>query len=62
MVSDIKYRGHWSEVRSRILNKYKNLSESDLNLQRGREDEFLGRLEQKLGISKSEIREMISKA
>ncbi len=62
MVSDLKYNGHWSDVRSRILNKYKNLSESDLDLQHGREDEFLGRLEQKLGMSKSEIRDMISKA
>ena len=62
MVQDLKYSGHWREVRSRILNKYKDLDPTDLDIEQSGSDVMVGRLSQKLGISKSEVRDMISKA
>lgn len=62
MVQDLNYSGHWRDVRSRILNKYKDLDPADLDIEQSSSDVMVGRLSQKLGISKSEVRNLISKA
>ncbi len=60
-MNKLKMRGTWNEVKGRLKQKYANLTDDDLMFAEGKEDEFYGRLQKKLGKSKEEIREEIEK-
>ncbi|RZJ62403.1 MAG: CsbD family protein [Hymenobacter sp.] len=52
--------GNWDSIKGQLKQKYGQLTDEDLTLADGKVDELLGRLEQKLGISKDEITKVIS--
>jgi uncharacterized protein YjbJ (UPF0337 family) len=52
-------KGNWNQVKGRLKASYAQLTDDDLLLESGREDEMYGRLQKKLGKSKEEIRKMI---
>lgn len=54
-------KGQWSELAGKLKQKYANLTDDDLLFKEGKEEELLGRLEQKLGKTKEQIRSLISK-
>jgi len=54
-------KGTWNEVKGRLKQKYADLTDDDLMFAEGKEDELYGRLQQKLGKSKEEIRKEIEK-
>lgn len=62
-MSDLNIKGNWNELKGKIKQKYGDLTDDDLTYVEGKEDEFLGNLQKKLGKTKedlaSEIREMI---
>ena len=43
----LKVKGKWNKLKGKIKQKYAELSEDDLLYEEGREDELLGRLQQK---------------
>jgi uncharacterized protein YjbJ (UPF0337 family) len=51
----LKLKGSWNEVKGKIRAKYAQLTDDDLLYEKGKDDEFLGRLQQKLGKSKEEL-------
>ncbi|MCJ8165838.1 hypothetical protein MKJ04_13380 [Pontibacter sp. E15-1] len=53
--------GSWDDVRAQLRNNYDELTEDDLDYQEGGEQELLGRLQTRLGKTKDEIVELISK-
>jgi uncharacterized protein YjbJ (UPF0337 family) len=53
--------GNWNEVAGKLKQKYANLTDDDLLFKEGKEDELLGRLQQKIGKTKEQIRTMIEK-
>ncbi len=57
----LKMRGSWNEVKGKLKQKYADLTDDDLMFAEGKEDEFFGRLEKRLGKSKEEIRKEIEK-
>ena len=62
-MSDLNIKGNWNELKGKIKQKYGDLTDDDLTYVEGKEDEFLGNLQKKLGKTKEdlagEIREMI---
>jgi uncharacterized protein YjbJ (UPF0337 family) len=52
-------KGNWNQVKGRLKASYAQLTDDDLLLESGKEDEMYGRLQKKLGKSKEEIRKMI---
>ena len=60
-MNKLKMRGSWNEVKGRLKQKYADLTDDDLMFAEGKEDEVYGRLQQKLGKSKDEIRKEIEK-
>ncbi|OGU37452.1 MAG: general stress protein CsbD [Ignavibacteria bacterium GWB2_35_6b] len=52
--------GNWNELAGKLKQLYGNLTEDDLLLNEGKEEELLGRLQIKLGKTKEEIRKIIS--
>jgi uncharacterized protein YjbJ (UPF0337 family) len=53
-------KGNWIETKGKIKQKFANLTDDDLLLVEGKEDELYGRLQVKLGKTKEEIHKVIS--
>ncbi|HEY1017757.1 MAG TPA: CsbD family protein [Sediminibacterium sp.] len=47
--------GNWNEIKGKLKQKYATLTDNDLLLIEGKQDELLGRLQIKLGKTKEEI-------
>lgn len=57
----LKVKGSWNEVKGKLKQKYGQLTDDDLMFAEGKEDELYGRLQQKLGKTKEEVRDEIEK-
>jgi uncharacterized protein YjbJ (UPF0337 family) len=53
-------KGNWNETKGKLKQKFALLTDSDLLLIEGKQDEMLGRLQVKLGKTKAEIHKLIS--
>jgi uncharacterized protein YjbJ (UPF0337 family) len=53
-------KGTWNEQKGRLKQKFAMLTDSDVLLVEGKQDEMLGRLQTKLGKTKEEIFKLIS--
>ncbi len=54
-------KGNWNELAGKLKQQFANLTDDDLLFIEGKEEELLGRLQRKLGKTKEELREIISK-
>jgi uncharacterized protein YjbJ (UPF0337 family) len=53
--SEFKLRGNWNEIKGKIKQKYGDLTEDDLKYEEGKDDELIGRIQQKIGKTKDEV-------
>ena len=53
-------KGNWNETKGKLKQKYAILTDSDLLLAEGKQEELMGRLQVKLGKTKEEIHKIIS--
>lgn len=60
MNTKIEFKGNWNETKGKLKQKFALLTENDMLLVDGKQDELLGRLQIKLGKTKDEIRKLIS--
>lgn len=51
-----KIKGNWNEMKGKLKQQYGNLTDNDLTYVEGKEDELYGRLQQKLGKTKDEVK------
>lgn len=61
MKTTTELKGNWNETKGKLKQKFAILTDNDLLLEEGKEDELLGRLQTKLGKTKEEIQDLISK-
>ena len=61
MTTKLQVKGGWNEVKGKLKQKYGQLTDDDLAFSEGKEDELLGRLQQKLGRTKEDLRAEIEK-
>jgi len=54
-----KMRGNWNQIKGKLKEKYGELTDDDLAYQEGKEDQVLGRIQEKTGESKQEIKKWI---
>ena len=59
-MNDLIIKGNWNQLKGKIKQKYSELTDDDLTYVEGKEDELLGRLQEKLGKSKDEIKKEIN--
>jgi uncharacterized protein YjbJ (UPF0337 family) len=52
-------KGSWNEMKGKLKQKYGELTDDDLTYAEGKEDELYGRLQQKLGKTKEEVKKEI---
>jgi uncharacterized protein YjbJ (UPF0337 family) len=60
-MNKLEIKGNWNEAAGKLKQQYANLTDDDLLLIKGKEEELLGRLQKKLGKTKEEVRKIISK-
>ena len=53
-------KGNWNETKGKLKQKFAMLTDNDLLLVEGKQEELLGRLQIKLGKTKDEINKIIS--
>lgn len=54
-----KMKGNWKQIQGGLKQKYASLTDDDLAYEEGKEDEFLGRLQEKTGEAKDSIKKWI---
>ena len=58
-MTKLEIKGNWNEIKGKLKQKYGQLTDDDLTFVEGREDELLGRMQQRLGKNKEELRREI---
>jgi uncharacterized protein YjbJ (UPF0337 family) len=58
-MNKLQIKGNWNEIKGKLKQRYADLTDDDLTFAEGKEDEALGRLQQRLGKSEEEIRRAI---
>ena len=51
----LEIKGRWNELKGKVKQAHGDLTDDDLRYEDGKDDELLGRLQQKLGKSKDEL-------
>jgi uncharacterized protein YjbJ (UPF0337 family) len=56
----LKLQGRLNEIKGKLKQKFASLTDDDLMYEEGKDDEFYGRLQQKLGKTKDEVRALVN--
>jgi uncharacterized protein YjbJ (UPF0337 family) len=54
-----KLKGNWNMVKGKLKEKYGVLTDNDLQYTEGKEDQLLGKIQEKTGDTKEEIKKYI---
>ncbi|MFZ6013861.1 MAG: CsbD family protein [Bacteroidota bacterium] len=57
----LELKGDWNILKGKLKQKFGNLTDDDLIFIKGKEEELVGRLQSKLGKTKQQIRDVLSK-
>jgi uncharacterized protein YjbJ (UPF0337 family) len=60
-MANLNLKGNWNEIKGKLKQQFADLTDDDLMFAEGKEEEMLGRVQQRLGKSKEEVRDMIGK-
>lgn len=55
-----KIKGNWNQLKGKAKQQYADLTDDDLLYEEGKEDELIGRLQEKTGKTKQEVTEWIN--
>lgn len=51
----LKLKGNWNELKGKMKQAYGDLNDDDLTYEDGKDDEFVGNLQKKLGKTKEDV-------
>ncbi len=54
-MDNLEWKGNWNQVKGKIKEKHGDLTDDDLEYEEGKDDQFFGRLQKKLGKTKDEV-------
>lgn len=60
MINLTELKGNWNETKGKLKQKFAVLTDNDLMLVEGKQEEMMGRLQAKLGKTKEEIQKVIA--
>lgn len=58
-MNDLELKGNWNETKGKLKEKYAVLTDNDLAYEEGQEDQLVGRLQEKLGKTKKEVKDIL---
>lgn len=53
--TELKLKGNWNELKGKMKQQYAQLTDDDLTYEEGKDDEFIGRVQQKIGKTKEQV-------
>ena len=56
----MELKGNWNEIKGKLKQNFAILTDDDVLMVEGKQDELLGRLQIKLGKTKDEVKKLIS--
>ena len=54
-MDELELRGKWNELKGKAKQAHGDLTDDDMRWEEGKDDEFFGRMQQKLGKTKDEV-------
>ena len=54
-MNSTEVKGNWNELKGKIKKEYGDLTDDDLKYEEGKDEEMLGRLQQKIGKGREEL-------
>lgn len=60
MTNSTEIKGDWNIIKGKLKQKFALLTDSDVLLTEGKQDELIGRIQVKLGKTKEEVKKIIS--
>jgi uncharacterized protein YjbJ (UPF0337 family) len=54
-MDELELRGHWNKFKGKAKQTQGNLTDDDVKWEEGKDDEFFGRMQTKLGKTKDEV-------
>jgi uncharacterized protein YjbJ (UPF0337 family) len=60
-MNKLQIKGSWNELKGKLKQQYAKLTDDDLTYTEGKEDELLGRIQKKLGVTGEEARRILEK-
>jgi uncharacterized protein YjbJ (UPF0337 family) len=54
-MDNLRIKGKWNQVKGKLKQNYGNLTDQDLTYVEGKEDELLGRLQEKTGKTREQL-------
>lgn len=54
-MTNLNFRGRWNELRGKLKQANAKLTDDDLQYQEGKEEEVIGRIQQRLGQSREQV-------
>lgn len=54
-----KLKGNWNQLKGKVKQKYGSLTDDDLTYSEGHVDELIGRIQEKTGETKEDIKDFI---
>lgn len=60
-MNEDQFKGKWNQVKGKMKQAYADLTDDDLKYAEGKSDELLGRLQEKTGKTKEQLKEQIDK-
>lgn len=61
IMNELEIKGNWNEIKGKLKKMYGDLTDDDLTYVEGEETELLGRIQQKTGKTKEELKREIEK-
>jgi uncharacterized protein YjbJ (UPF0337 family) len=58
-MNSLEIKGNWNELKGKLKKKFAVLTDNDLMYEVGKEDELFGKLQKKLGKSKTELEKLL---
>jgi uncharacterized protein YjbJ (UPF0337 family) len=59
-MTKLETEGNWNQIKGKLKQKYGMLTDDDLTFEEGKEDELLGRLQERTGEAKEKLRSFIA--
>ena len=60
-MNEDQFKGKWNQAKGKLKQKYAELTDDDLKYAEGKSDELLGRLQEKTGKTKEELKKELDR-
>lgn len=60
-MTKLAIQGNWNQIKGKMKQKWAQLTDDDLLFEEGKEEELLGRIQERTGETKENLRDLISR-